>query len=266
MKKYSFLLLIIISIFTVGCGDSARTKLEECLKITGDKFKGGTHRSGEAYGEAYIEIAENGKSGYASFNALDYSGEEDAEISNIELKEGGPDNTYKIVGDWIVDGAKEQCARFCFCCFEDEIPNTILIQITGAKNSWAHYKNITLSKEKYLQIKKILTYDKSKDSKNIDVKKENNKTLVFSDGSAVYSIEVKGLNAKINYTYSTYKSTEVANLINNKINVSIDGQSADNIYIIEGNKLGVYNPENDLYDYYDFDRKNSNCDLKSIFK
>lgn len=267
IKFVVFNMLLVV----VGCNSYAETKLEECLKITGVVFEG-THQSGAVYGDANFEFEENGKSVYVSYSALSYSENENAKLENLELKEDGHNNTYRIVGDYVVDGGWGQNAKFQFSNFEDEKPNTILVQVSGAnrddtgKPNWFHFSNLTLSKDNFLKIKKILTYNKSDVSKVNEIKKEANKILVFSDGIAVYSIEKKGLNAKINYTYSTYKSTEVANLINNKINVTIDGQRADYIYVIEGNNLGVYNPENDLYDYYEFDRKKSNCDLKSIFK
>ena len=272
-SKASILKILLFNVFLLieGCGNSAETKLEECLKITGVGFEG-THRSGLVYGDANFEFEENGKSVFVEYSALSYSEKENAKLENLELKEDGPNNTYRIVGDYVVDGGWGQNAKFQFSNFEDKTPNTILVQVTGAgytddgKPSWVHFSNLTLTNDKFQEIKKILTFNKSDVSKVNEIKKEANNVYVFSDGTAVYSIEKKGLNAKINYTYSTYKSTEVADLINNKINVTIDGQRADYIYVIEGNNLGVYNPENDLYDYYEFDRKKSNCDLKSIFK
>ena len=156
-RKYSLLMLIVISCFTIGCGNSARTKLEQCLKITGNRFLGGTHRSGGAYGEANFLFDKNGESVYVAYSALSYSENEDAKLENMQLKEGGPDNTYIIVADYVVDGGSGQGARFRFCSFEDVKPNTILIQVTGANDSWAHYDNITYSKEDFLRIKKILS-------------------------------------------------------------------------------------------------------------
>jgi hypothetical protein len=169
----------VITFLTMGCGNSAKNKLEQCLKITNNLIEG-THRSGGAYGEAkFLFDKNNCKSVYVTYTALSYYGNEDAKINNMELQEGGPDNTYKIVGDYVVDGGSGQGARFLFLNFEDEKPNTILIQVSGANNSWAHYANITLSKENFLRIKKILSIKgdfpstPNASSDNIEVKEKS---------------------------------------------------------------------------------------------
>ena len=159
MKRICFLFITIIFTYSiVSCSNAATSKLSECLKITGQTFLGGTHRSGGFYGESNFVFDKSGESVYVSYSALDYYEKEEVELENMELKEGGPDNTYRIVGDYVVDGGSAQGAKFEFCNFEDEKPNTILIQVTGANDSWAHYDNITLSKENFDQIKKILKY------------------------------------------------------------------------------------------------------------
>ena len=118
----------------------------------------------------------------------------------------------------------------------------------------------------------------SKNNKIIsDEPKGNNinnssKTLFFSDGIGKYQIEIENTKITIVYQYDNYEKMkpEYAQLINKKIvvpknRVSYQGQKTDEIYKIEGGKLCVYNPESDMYDYYDFQRSKSSCDLSLHF-
>jgi hypothetical protein len=212
-----FLLFILFS----SCKNEAEGKLEQCLKIAGHRFLGGTHRTGGAYGEANFVFEENGKIVHVAYKALSYSADENAKLENMELKEGGPLNTYRIVGDYVVDGGWGQGAKFVFCNFEDEKPNTILIQVTGANDSWAHYDNITLSKEKFLKIKEILSINE------IFYEKENNsnkklETKVKTDGPTT-DTNVNSNNEKTDYLI--FKNYEEGDLIH---------------YIFEGAQGKVY--------------------------
>jgi hypothetical protein len=156
-KIFTNLIYLLIFISFVSCKNEAQDKLADCLKITGQRFLGGTHQNGLAYGEANFVFNKNGESVYVASSVLGYSDRQEAKLENMELQKGGPDNTYKIVADYVVDGASAAGIRFYFCSFEDEKPNTILIQVSAPNNSWSSYKNITLSKEKFLLIKQILS-------------------------------------------------------------------------------------------------------------
>jgi hypothetical protein len=184
-SKAGILKILLFNVFLLieACGNSAETKLEECLKITGVNFKG-THRSGNAYGEAFIELEKDGSFCRVDYSALGYNAVEDGKLSNFELKENHSNNTYEIIADWNADGSSNG-AKFYFEIIDDEKPNTIRCQITGAgltddgRPSWVHFSNLTLSPEKFLQIKKILSID-SKDSvvstNNVELNTDISKT------------------------------------------------------------------------------------------
>lgn len=117
----------------------------------------------------------------------------------------------------------------------------------------------------------------SKNSKIIsEITKDNinntSNTLLFSDGMGNYQFDINNSKITIIYQYNNYEKMqpEYAKLINKKIVVPKDrlvfeGQRADEIYKIEGNKLCVYNPESDMYDCYDFQPSKSSCDLSIYF-
>ena len=97
-------------------------------------------------------------------------------------------------------------------------------------------------------------------------------TLFFSDGMGNYQFDINNSKITIIYQYNNYEKMqpEYAKLINKKIvvpkdRVVFEGQRADEIYKIEGNKLCVYNPESDMYDCYDFQPSKSSCDLSIYF-
>jgi hypothetical protein len=186
MKKKSIITIIILFnllLIVVGCKSSAETKLEECLKVSGFLFKG-THRSGYVYGEALIELEKDGSFCRVDYSALGYDAVEDGKLTNFELKENHSNNTYEIIADWDTDGSSNG-AKFSFEIIDDEKPNTIRCQITGAgqtddgRPSWVHFSNLTLSPEKFLKIKKILSID-GKDSivstKDVKLNSDNNET------------------------------------------------------------------------------------------
>ena len=113
------------------------------------------------------------------------------------------------------------------------------------------------------------TTDVSEEGSSI---KNSPNTLFFSDGSGKYQIEINDSKITIIYQYMNYEKMkpDYAQLINKKIvvpkdRISYEGQKTDEIYKIEGNKLCVYNPESDLYDYYDFQPSNSTCKLNLYF-
>lgn len=125
-------------------------------------------------------------------------------------------------------------------------------------------------------------YESKSNSKNskstTDVSEEGSSiknslnTLFFSDGSVKYQIEINNSKITIIYQYMNYEKMkpEYAQLINKRIvvpkdRISYDGQKTDEIYKIEGRKLCVYNPETDLYDYYDFQPNKSSCSLNLLF-
>lgn len=166
-KIFTNLIYLFIFISFVSCKNEAQDKLAECLEITGQRFLGGTHRSGGAYGECFFVFDKNGKSVYVSSSVLGYSDRQEAKLENMELQKGGPDNTYKIVADYVVDGASAAGIRFYFCSFEEEKPNTILIQVSAPDGSWSKYNNITLPNEKFLLIKQILSINNEVSTKDI---------------------------------------------------------------------------------------------------
>jgi|688.fasta_scaffold00566_47 hypothetical protein len=180
MKKKSIItkfILFNLLLIVVGCQRSAETKLEECsaetkleecLKVSGFLFEG-THRSGYVYGEAFIELEKDGSFCGVNYSALGHNAVEYGKLTNFELKENHSNNTYEIIADWDTDGGSSNDAKFSFEIIDNERPNTIRCQITGAgltddgRPSWVHFSNLTLSPEKFLKIKKILSID-GKDS------------------------------------------------------------------------------------------------------
>lgn len=182
-STFTKIILFNLLLIVVGCQSSAESKLEECLKVSGFLFKG-THRSGYAYGEALIELEKDGSFCRVDYSALGYDAVEDGKLTNFELKENHSNNTYEIIADWDTEGSSN-AAKFSFEIIDNERPNTIRCQITGAgltddgRPSWVHFSNLTLSPEKFLKIKKILSID-DKDSivstKDVELNSDNNKT------------------------------------------------------------------------------------------
>lgn len=113
------------------------------------------------------------------------------------------------------------------------------------------------------------TSDVSEEGSSI---KNTSNTLIFSDGSGKYQIEINNSKITIIYQYLNYEKMkpDYAQLINKKIvvpkdRISYEGQKTNEVYKIEGKKLCVYNPESDLYDYYDFQPNKSTCALNLYF-
>ena len=97
--------------------------------------------------------------------------------------------------------------------------------------------------------------------------------LRFTDGNGKYELIISDNDVKIVYQFMNYDRMELekATLKNKKILVSknmlaFEGQKVDEVYKIIGKELCVYNPENDGYDCYQFDRDASTCDLDKIIK
>lgn len=182
-SKIKEIVLLNLLLIIVGCRSSAEIKLEECLKVSGFLFEG-THRSGYVYGEAFIELEKDGSFCGVNYSALGHNAVEYGKLTNFELKENHLNNTYEIIADWDSDGSSND-AKFSFEIIDNERPNTIRCQITGAgltddgRPSWVHFSNLTLSPEKFLKIKKILSID-GKDSivstKNMESITDKNET------------------------------------------------------------------------------------------
>lgn len=182
MKKKSIITKIVLFnliLIIIGCKSSSETKLEECLSVTGVLFKG-THRSGYAYGEALIKLEKDGSFCRVDYSALGYNAVEDGKLTNFELKQKSSNNTYEIIADWNADGSSNG-AKFSFEIIDDEKPNTIRCQITGAgftddgRPSWVHFSNLTLSDEKFQKIKTILSMNNKSMDNVIDKKKVETK-------------------------------------------------------------------------------------------
>ena len=170
--KHSLLMLIVILYITIGCGNSARTKLEECLKISGGRFEG-VSKSGYVYGDALIQLTDDGTNCQVEYSLLGRTAIEEGKLTNLELEEDTSNNTYRITGDWEVNGSS-QGARFYFEVFGDKKPNTIFCKVGGANLNWSHYSNLTLQKDKFLKIKKILSIN----SNETIVLKEEKKSII----------------------------------------------------------------------------------------
>lgn len=175
--------------------NSAKDNLTECLKITGTEFKG-TSESGSVTGDAFIQVAENGNSCSVEYSLLNSSAFENGKLTNLELKEKKSNNTYKIIGDWEVEGGSSYGAKFIFEVFDDVSPNTILCQVSGG--NWAHYSNLELSDENFIKVKKILSIDKSNITKYTG---DNWEDYLKSDKPINYSNTNVMIGKFINYEY-----------------------------------------------------------------
>jgi hypothetical protein len=147
----AFISLIVFSIFLKG-ENNARKKLKDCLAITGYSFTGNC-QMGSIIGDATITIDKEGNSASVTYSALGSQATESGKLANLILEEGGPDNTYKIVGDWKVEGNASQGARFYFSVFADK-PKTVICQISNSQ--FAYYDNKELITEDFLKIKELL--------------------------------------------------------------------------------------------------------------
>jgi hypothetical protein len=106
-----------------------------------------------------------------------------------------------------------------------------------------------------------------------EIQPSRDEVLRFTNGSGKYELIISDKDVKIVYQYMNYDKMdpEKATLKNKKILVSknmlaFEGQKIDEVYKIIGKELCVYNPENDQYDCYQFDRNVSTCDLDQIIK
>jgi len=178
---FAFISLLVFSVFLKG-ENNARKKLKDCLAITGYSFTGNC-QMGSIIGDATITIDKEGNSASVTYSALGSQATESGKLANLILEEGGPDNTYKIVGDWKVEGNASQGARFYFSVFADK-PNTVICQISNSQ--FAYYDNKELITEDFLKIKELL---KSSGSNN-----ESNKTTI--DTSKKSDISKKNSSSK----------------------------------------------------------------------
>jgi hypothetical protein len=197
-RKYSLILVIAISCITLGCGNSARNKLKDCLKISGGRFEG-VSKSGNVYGDAIIQVSEDGTSCQVEYSLLGSTAIEDGKITNLELEEDTSNNTYKIIGDWEVNGSS-QGARFYFEVFGKELPNTVFCKVGGTNVSWSHYSNLTLPKDKFLKIKKILSIN----SNESIVLKEEKKSMTPQKEVK----EIQPSKSEVNKLVAKYKNFE----------------------------------------------------------
>ena len=181
-----------------GCGNSERNKLEECLKISGGRFEG-VSRSGYVYGDALIQVSEDGTSCQVEYSILGSTAIEDGKITNIKLTEETSTNTYGISGDWEVNGSS-QGARFYFKIIGDKKPNTIFCKVGGPNLNWSHYSNLTLPKDKFIKIKKILSINSNEPA----VLKEDKKSITPQNRLK----EVAPLKKEVKKLVARYKNFE----------------------------------------------------------
>lgn len=142
--------------------------LQKALKIIGNRFEGGC-KVGNVYGSSIIKIDQNKVS--VNYSALGYSETERGVLENLELKDDGENNTYRMSGNWNNQDGGDGIFRLEV--YGADKPNTVYLAIDGS--SWKYYSNIKLSDENF---KKFIAIFLNKSKNNQTNNLETNKTLL----------------------------------------------------------------------------------------
>ena len=95
--------------------------------------------------------------------------------------------------------------------------------------------------------------------------------MTFTDGWGVYQIFVNKENSEIRFNIQDYNEVIDCIIRDSKVIVGINhlaanDQTPTDLYKVEKNELCAYNPEEDGYNCYTFQRNQSTCDLSKYFK
>tara|TARA_Y100000766_G_scaffold274737_1_gene277038 strand:+ start:203 stop:667 length:465 start_codon:yes stop_codon:yes gene_type:complete len=152
MKKLMRIIgkLFFASLIIASCSNEAKNCLEDVLEITGNNFRGSC-KVGGASGNAAITV--DGGSAKVSYSAMGYSATERGVLENLELKDGGKGNTYRIVGDWNNKDAGD--GSFYLEVYGADKPNTVYLAIKGG--SWMYFCNMKLSDDDFNKFIAILS-------------------------------------------------------------------------------------------------------------
>ena len=133
--------------------------LQKALKIIGNRFEGEC-KVGNVYGSSIIEIDQKKVS--VNYSAMGYSATERGVLENLELKDDGENNTYRISGNWNNQDAGDGIFRLEV--YGTDKPNTVYLAIEGS--SWKYYSNIKLSDEDFEKFIAIFLKKSQNDQKN----------------------------------------------------------------------------------------------------
>jgi len=133
--------------------------LQKALKIIGNRFEGEC-KVGNVYGSSIIEIDQKKVS--VNYSAMGYSATERGVLENLELKDDGENNTYRISGNWNNQDAGDGIFRLEV--YGTDKPNTVYLAIEG--RSWKYYSNIKLSDEDFEKFIAIFLKKSQNDQKN----------------------------------------------------------------------------------------------------
>ena len=95
--------------------------------------------------------------------------------------------------------------------------------------------------------------------------------MTFTDGWGQYQIFVNKENYEIRFTMQDYNDVYDCIIRENKVIIGINqlaatDQTPVDLYKVEKNELCAYNPEEDGYNCFTFQRSQSTCDLSKYFK
>ena len=136
--------------------------LKKALKIIGNRFEGGW-KVGNVYRSSIIKIDQNKVS--VNYSALGYSETERGVLENLELKDDGENNTYRMSGNWNNQDGGDGIFRLDV--YGAVKPNTVYLAIDGS--SWKYYSNIKLSDENFKKFIPIFL-NKSKNNQTNNLK------------------------------------------------------------------------------------------------
>ena len=179
MKKVITILgaILFASVILTSCSNGAENSLQEILQITGNTFEGRC-KVGNVYGSSFIKI--NEKNITVNYSAMGYSATESGNLENLEFRDDGERNTYRIKGEWI------KGSFFRLEVSTQGKPNTAYLAIEGS--GWIYYTYIKLSDEDFEKFINVLSKESQEDeTENI---KTDNPILTNAKEESVPTVEV----------------------------------------------------------------------------